>query len=199
MKPPALDRRRALLCLSAIACVPWGALAAPADLPGDSVYRLQASLVNQDGQAFELASLRGSPMLASMFYSSCEMVCPLIFETIHQTLKALPAAQQRSVKVLMVSFDPARDTVAALKQTAQAHGCDARWTLARCDDGTVRKLAATLGIQYRRLASGEFNHSTLIDVLDPEGRIAARSAKLGAGDPALIQALRAAGSRLSPG
>jgi protein SCO1/2 len=53
----------------------------------------------------------------------------------------------------------------------------------------VRKLAATLGIQYRRLASGEFNHSTVIEVLDRQGRIAARSGKLGAADTTLVKAL----------
>jgi protein SCO1/2 len=179
-------RRRMLLALAAL---PALTLAAPA-LPGDSVYRLDAALTDQDGRALTLASLRGGPVLASMFYSSCEMVCPMIFETIHQTLKALPAAERAAVKVLLVSFDPARDTAEALKKTAQAHACDARWTLARADDATVRRIAAALGIQYRRLESGEYNHSTVIELLDPDGRIAARSGKLAAVDPALVQAIR---------
>jgi protein SCO1/2 len=184
-----LDRRHALLGLGAIACLPLAAMAAPADLPGDSIYHLPATLTDQDGRRIELSSLRGSPVLISMFYSSCDAVCPMIFETLHQTLKALPAAEKNAVKVLMVSFDPARDTVPVLKKTAQAHGADPRWTLARCDDATVRKLAATLGIQYRQLASGEFNHSSTIELLDRQGRIAARSGMLGAVDPALVKAV----------
>ena len=184
------NRRNALLSLGSLACLPLASWAAAATLPDDSVYQLRAELVDQDGRAFELSSLRGGPVLASMFYTSCEMVCPMIFETIQRTVKALPAADQRAMKMLMVSIDPARDSVAVLKKTANAHACDARWTLARCDDATVRKLAAVLGIQYRRLPSGEFNHSSTIELLDREGRVAARSGKLGSVDPALVMAIR---------
>jgi protein SCO1 len=181
-------RRTALLSLGALAaCAALPATAATA--PGDSVYRLAATLTDQDGRAFELASLQGTPVLASMFYSSCDMVCPMIFETVHATLAALPAADRAEMRVLMVSFDPARDTTAVLKKTAQARNCDAQWTLARADEATARKVAAVLGVQYRRLANGEFNHSTTIDLLDRQGRIAARSGKVGPADPALVSAV----------
>ena len=188
MIPIALTRRGALLWLGAAACAPLLA----AELPGNSVYQLSTPLTDQEGQAFTLASLRGQPVFVSMFYSSCEMVCPMIFETIQQTVKALPAAERERVRVVMISFDPARDTTAVLKQTALAHACDARWTLARGDETGVRKVAAVLGIQYRRLASGEFNHSSTIELLDADGRIAARSGKLGAVDPALVKAMHQA-------
>jgi protein SCO1/2 len=92
----------------------------------------------------------------------------------------------------MVSFDPARDSVAVLKQKAEAHQCDTRWTLARTDETSARKLAALLGVQYRRLASGEFNHSSTIELLDADGRIAARTGTLAAVDPQLLKTLRAA-------
>jgi protein SCO1/2 len=180
------DRRRALLWLAALPSI---TLAAP-PLPGDSVYRLDAALTDHEGRATTLAALRGGPVLASMFYSSCEMVCPMIFETIRQTLKALPAAERDGVKVLLVSFDPARDTPAVLKKTAQDHGCDAHWTLATGDAATVRRVAAALGIQYRRLDSGEYNHSTVIELLDTDGRIVARTGKLGAVDPDFVKAIR---------
>jgi protein SCO1/2 len=194
MNTPALSRRDALLRLAAVTLATSLASTARAatDLPGNSIYQLHPALTDQDGHPFDPASLRGQPALVSMFYTSCEMVCPMIFETIHQTVKAVPAAERDRLKVLMVSFDPARDTVPVLKQTAQAHSCDARWTLARGDDATARRFAALLGVQYRRLASGEFNHSSTIFLLDADGRIAARSGKLGAVDPALVQAIHQA-------
>ena len=185
------NRRHALAALGALACLPLVArAAAPAGLPGDSIYQLPAALVDQDGKPFELASLRGTPVLVSMYYSSCQMVCPMIFETIHMILRALPAAELDVMRVLMVTFDPERDTVPVLKKTAQDRNCDAHWTLARSDATTARKIAATLGIQYRRLADGEFNHSTVILLLDREGRIAARTGKLGAADPAFVKSVR---------
>ena len=193
MNTALLRRRDVLFSLAAMACLPTASLAAPGtSLPGDSVYQLKAALTDQDGRPFELSSLRGHTVLASMFYASCEMVCPMIFETLHGVLKALPAEERRNTRVLMVSFDPARDSVEVLKKTAQAHACDAQWTLARGDDDTARKLAAVLGVQYRRLASGEFNHSSTIDLLDRDGRIAARSGQLGKLDAALVKAVHQA-------
>jgi protein SCO1/2 len=187
MNTPLLRRREALLSLAALAAAPGWLHAAEA--PGDSVYRLDAKLEDQDGRAFTLAALQGTPVLASMFYTSCDMVCPMIFESIHANLRALPARERDAVRILMVSFDPARDTQAVLKKTAEQHNCDSRWRLARCDEATARRVAAVLGIQYRRLTNGEYNHSSTIDVLDAQGRIVARSGKLGAADPAVAAAL----------
>jgi protein SCO1 len=190
MNHPTFNRREALLSLGALAFAPLaGQAASSKTTPGNSVYQLHAALTDQDGHAFELESLRGTPVLVSMFYSSCQMVCPMVFETIHSTLKALPASERADMKVVMISFDPARDSVAVLKKTAAARNCDAQWTLARGDESTSRKIAAALNIQYRRLSDGEFNHSTIISLLDREGRIAARTGKLGTVDTALVKAV----------
>ena len=125
-----------------------------------------------------------------MFYSSCEMVCPVLFETIAATLKALPPVTRDHVRVVMVSFDPVRDTVAVLKGTADKHSCDTHWSLVRGSNADVRQIAAVMGVQYRQLASGEFNHSTSVLLLDEDGRIVKRSGSLGAVDPDLVLALR---------
>ena len=191
----ASNRRRVLLSLAALAAVPafahesHDAPLPPAAVPADSIYRLDATLVDQDGRSFALSSLRGSPVLASMFYTSCDKVCPMILETIHATLRAMPPADRARTKVLMASFDPERDTVAVLKKTALARAADANWILARADEATTRKLAAVLGIQYRKLSDGEYNHSSVVDVLDASGRIVARTGRLGEVDPAVLAAV----------
>jgi protein SCO1/2 len=202
MNTPLLRRREALLSLAALAAAPaWahGAghepLPEAAVAPGDSVYRLDARLEDQDGRAFTLAALQGRPVLASMFYTSCDMVCPMIFESMHANLRALPVRERDAVRILMVSFDPARDTQAVLKKSAEQHNCDSRWRLARCDEATARKVAAVLGIQYRRLPNGDYNHSSTIDVLDAQGRIVARTGKLGEADPVVATALRKLSAR----
>lgn len=182
-----LSRRRFLLAGAALA----GTAAFAADLPSNSIYKLDAKLTDQDGRDFALASLRGKPVLVSMFYTSCQMVCPMIFETVHATVRALPEADRREVRVLMVSFDPPRDTVAVLKETAAKRHCDGQWTLARTDEATTRKIAAVLGVQYRKLADGEFNHSTQLALIDRDGRIAAKSGKLGPADAALVKRVHA--------
>jgi protein SCO1/2 len=78
-----------------------------------------------------------------------------------------------------------------LKKTASQRSVDeSRWRLYRAEPADVRKLAATLGIQYRRLSSGEFNHSTVLILLDAQGRIVARTEKIAVADPEFIRAVQ---------
>jgi protein SCO1 len=188
MNQTTLSRRDALMLLG-LAGIAASSRAEPT--PGDSIYQLHPALVDQDGRSFNLASMRGAPVIASMFYSSCEMVCPLIFETVAHTLQSLKPQVRNRIHVVMVTFDPARDTVPVLKETARKHACDARWSLVRGSDADVRRVAALLGVQYRRLPSGEFNHSTSIQLLDSEGRFVKRTGKLGEDDPDFIAAAQA--------
>lgn len=169
----------------------WLALAATAQaLPGDSVYQLDARLTDQRGQPTTLDAGRGQPVLVSMFYTSCQFVCPMLIDAAQATQAALPAAERQRVKVLLISFDPARDTPAKLGAMARERGLDAsQWTLARTDPATVRKIAALLKFQFRALPDGEFNHSAELILLDGEGRIAARTSMLAGADERLVAAV----------
>lgn len=186
-----LSRRHLLTASAAVlACAPLAGWAA-----GDSsVYQLSGNFTDQDGRDFSLESLRGGPVLVSMFYTSCDMVCPMIFESLHATLRALPEAERAATRVLMVSFDPVRDSVAVLRKTAEQRHCDSHWTLARADEATTRKFAALFGVQYRRISNGEYNHSSQLVLLDRQGRITARTGKLGPADPAMVKAVHAVAS-----
>jgi protein SCO1 len=163
-----------------------------APLPGNSLYQLQAQLVDQHGKRLTLDAGRGHPVLVSMFYTSCQFVCPMLIETLRATEAKLTEAERQRLTVLMVTFDPAHDSVAVLKQTAEQRQVDgSRWTLARTDATSVRKIAAVLGIQYRALGNGDFNHTTAVLLLDAEGRVAGRTTQLGTVDPAFVTLLRA--------
>jgi protein SCO1/2 len=83
----------------------------------------------------------------------------------------LDSAADAEVRVLLVSFDPERDTPEALRKIASVRGLDARWKLASAPDDQVRDLAAVLGIQYRSLPDGNFNHTSSIVLLDRTGTI----------------------------
>jgi len=54
----------------------------------------------------------------------------------------------------------------------QKHSLDAsRWKLLTGDENHIREVAAVLGIQYRKNPEGGFNHSSLISILDSQGKI----------------------------
>ena len=158
--------------------------------PPESIYNLQAQLTNQSGAQRGLDTYRGHPVLITMFYGSCPMACPLLIDTLRAVEQATTPAQRAQLRVLMISIDPERDTASNLQALANKRRIDtSRWTLARTDDATVRKIAAVLNIQYRRLPDGGYNHSSTITVLTPQGEIAVQSSVLAKTDPALLDAL----------
>jgi protein SCO1/2 len=176
--------------LALLAALCGGTAAAATPLPGDSVYNLPVQLTTQDGRQQMLAERRGRPQLVTMFYTSCQMVCPMIIDSLRLTRNALDPATRAKIDLLAVSFDPAKDDVATLKSYAEKRKLDPRiWTLARAEPAQVRQLSGVLGLQYRQLPDGEFNHSSELILLDAEGRIAARTTLIGRLDPAFVKAI----------
>lgn len=160
-------------------------------LPPQSLYRLTIPLVRQDGTAATLDLNRGSPVLVSMFYATCPRACPLLINGVRRMEQQVPAESRQRLKVLLVSIDPESDTPEKLAELVTRHRVDpARWTFARASAGDVRKLAAALGIRYRELPDGEFNHSTVVSLLDENGQIVARTSEITALDDAFVDELR---------
>ncbi|MFT3762885.1 MAG: SCO family protein [Pseudoxanthomonas sp.] len=170
------------------------AAAQPAPLPQDSVYQLPLRLTDQAGRSADWGARRGKPQLVSMFYTSCQYICPLIVDSGKAIEKSLTPAQQQRLGILLISIDPVRDTPAALQSVVDKRRLDtARWTLASPPADDVRAVAGVLGIRYRQLADGEFNHSSALILLDADGRILARSEQVGGKpDPEFVAAVRRA-------
>jgi protein SCO1/2 len=191
---PLCSRATALMRarLQLLACVlfaMWMAGAQATDRSA-SLYQLHERLQNQDGKLIDLDVYRGQKVLVAMFYGSCPATCPLIIDT----LRAIERKADASVdlRVLLVSFDTERDTPTALRELATVRHIDtARWTLAHADMGAVRRIAAALNVQYKKLPSGDFSHSTIISVLDRNGGISLQSAELGHADPEIVRMINA--------
>ena len=201
MKPVSMESvsmKRLLRGIAAVALLGFATVAgaakpAPA-LPGDSIYQLPLPLTDSNGQTRDWRTLRGKPHLVAMFYTSCQYICPLIVESGKAVERQLTPAQQKKLGVVLISMDPARDDPAALKKVAEQRKLDTtRWTLASPPAGEVRAVAGVLGIRYRLLADGEFNHSSALILVDANGRILARTEKIGSKpDPEFVAAVRKA-------
>jgi protein SCO1/2 len=162
-----------------------------AAVSSDSLYQLPVRLTTSAGEAMELSSLRGRPLLVTMFYSRCTSVCPILTMTLQRLDGKLSVVEQSDLRVLMVSLDAAHETPATLAAFAEEHHVDpSRWIVARASGADVRALAGALGIRYRALPDGTFNHSTVISLLDREGVIRASSTTLTGVDEDFLGAVR---------
>ena len=192
----ATTMRAVIVGIALAASVSLAIAAGPAGkpLPPDSVYLLALPLTDQAGGTADWRALRGKPRVVSMFYTSCQYICPLIVDSGKAIEHQLSPAERGRIGIVLISMDPARDDPAALKKVAEQRKLDTtRWTLASPPAGEVRAVAGVLGIRYRQLADGEFNHSSALILVDANGRILARTEQIGSKpDPAFVAAVRKA-------
>ena len=191
---PRLPAPVALALVSALAACPLQAADRDAAaLPGDSLYQLDARAVDAHGRPLQWSDLAGRPQLVSMFYANCHLMCPLIIENAKAVQKQLPAASGARLGVAMISLDPQRDTPAALARVARDHRVPEGWRFLRPANDDVRALASVLDVRYRFREDGSINHTSVLVLLDAQGRPLARSEVVGAApDPGFLQQVRAA-------
>ena len=163
-------------------------------LPSDSVYQLDVQLQDQAGKRQPWSAQRGKPRLVAMFYTSCQYICPLIVDSGKAIERQLTPAEQKRIGITLISMDPVRDTPKALSAVVAKRKLDTRrWTLASPRKDDVRQVAGVLGVRYRELADGEFNHTSALVLLDADGRVLARTEKMGSQpDPEFVAAVKRA-------
>jgi protein SCO1/2 len=141
-------------------------------LPGKSIYQLDSVWTTDAGQPFKLSMLRGRPQILAMFFTSCQNACPITVSDMKRIEAALPESLRSSVGFTLVSFDPERDTTAALRAYRLRRGLDeSRWTLLRGEPADVAQLATRVGMNYKYGARGQFSHSNIITVLNRDGEV----------------------------
>ena len=155
-------------------------------ITGASIYQLAVALTDTTGAAAKLDLWAGHPVLVAMIYTSCTAACPLIISEMKAVDQALSPAARAEQRYLLISMDPAHDTPAALAEMSSRHNLDERWAALGSNEDGVRQIAAVLGVRYRPLPEGGFNHSAVLTLLDREGQITERIDGLGRSNAALV-------------
>jgi protein SCO1/2 len=122
-------------------------------------------LTDQDGRAFDLASLRGTPVLVYFGYTHCPDVCPTTLADIRDALRLVEAPP----RVVFVTVDPARDDAAAMKRYVDYY--QSGFIGLTGSEAEIAAAAAAWGVSYRKLDSGSASgyamaHSTETYLLD---------------------------------
>ncbi len=139
---------------------------------GESIYQLKISGKDHENKTTALSVYEGQPVVVSMFYATCPYSCPVLIDRLKLFEKNLDENTKKNVRFLLISFDPENDTPEELQKIMQKYHLDAsRWKLLQAEENQVREIAAVLGIKYRKTQDGGFNHSSLISILDKEGKI----------------------------
>jgi protein SCO1/2 len=143
------------------------------------------SLTNQDGKKISIKDFRGKALAITFIYRECPLPEYCIkmsknFSDLAKQIKDDPELKDK-MRLLSISFDPARDTPEKLKQYGAGYlGPDTQpdftvWQLAVGPDSEVRKIADFYGLQYQvdENDKTQINHSLRTIVISPEGKVTA--------------------------
>ena len=120
-------------------------------------------LRDADGRRVDPASLRGTPVVYSFVYSTCEDTCPTQVQTIRGALDDLG----RDVPVIAVSVDPRGDTPTRAQRFVAAQGMTGRMRFLLGSHGELEPVWKGFAV---RPQEGELDHSAYVVLVDGEGR-----------------------------
>jgi cytochrome oxidase Cu insertion factor (SCO1/SenC/PrrC family) len=147
-----------------------------------------ARLVDQNGRALTLASLRGKIVVVAPLLTFCQETCPMTSANIHRAAQDVKrSGLGEKVVFLEPTVDPARDTVARLHAYAKLYGPLSDWRLVTGKPATVLAMWQALGVSTQKTRpedtvrdwltgklvhhSYDVHHQDLVLVIDPAGRI----------------------------
>ena len=144
--------------------------ALPLDLP----------FVEETGRAVRLRDYFDGkrPVIVTMNYSNCPMLCSLELSGLVEALKGLSWSAGDQFRLVTVSFDP-KETPAVASKTKQRYlsqygrqGTEDSWHFLVGEESNVRALAEALGFRYRYdEAKDQYYHVAALAIVMPDGKI----------------------------
>jgi protein SCO1/2 len=144
---------------------------------------LDLVLRDENGEQVKLGQYFGKrPVVLSLVYYSCPMLCTQVLNGMAGAFKALAFIPGEEYEVVTVSFDP-RETpaLAAAKKTtyvnylpeAKRAGASNGWHFLTADEENIKRLTEAVGFRYHwDQATEQFAHASGIMVLTPQGKLA---------------------------
>jgi protein SCO1/2 len=145
-----------------------------AQLPLDLVFRDERGADVRLGDLF-----RGRPVVLSIVYYECPMLCTLVLNGLVSALKPVNLVPGRDYDVIAVSFDP-RETaaLAAAKKKVYLERFgkatpETAWSFLTGDPASIDGLTKAVGFRYAwDEKTNQFAHPSGVVVATPDGRIA---------------------------
>lgn len=184
----------AILCALLVAWLCFAPSATPAQLTEQEILRrigvdekpgtripLDLAFTDDQGRAVTLGNyFTGEPVILTLNYYSCPMLCPLTFRSLIMTMGELQGLSlERDFRIVTVSIDPEETLQRAREKVAETHGMlrggaasGDRWRFLFGRAPEIERLAGSVGYRYLRLGTNNFAHPSVLMILTPDGRIA---------------------------
>jgi len=146
--------------------------------PGAAIPR-DLPFTDASGKPVRLADYLGDgPVLLTLNYYTCPMLCPLTFRSLAATMTQLKGfSLARDYRVVTVSIDPDEIPEIARAKANETHAlmpgvreADARWPFLYGSAESIRRLTESVGYRYVKVGR-EFAHPAAMIVLSPGGTV----------------------------
>ncbi len=131
----------------------------------------EVNLVDHHGEAFTNERLKGKWTLIFFGFTYCPDVCPTTMSFLNELMGQLEGTEVEDTEVVMVSVDPARDTVEQL--AGYVPYFNPRFTGVTGDFLDIHRFATALNTPFRKVAGqGEdyqVDHSANVVLINPRG------------------------------
>lgn len=122
---------------------------------------------------------KGRPVVVTMNYSGCPMLCSLQLKGFVEALKQLEWTAGQQFEIVTISLDPTETSAVAAETKARylakygRENAAAGWHFLTGSKANVQALASAIGIRYGyNEVRDEYAHPALVTLLTPAGRIA---------------------------
>ena len=146
--------------------------------PGAQV-PLDLPFTDASGKAVRLGDyLRDGPVLLTLNYYTCPMLCPLTFRGLAATMAEVKdLSPSKDYRVVTVSIDPAEIPEIVRAKANETHAlvpglkdADSRWPFLYGGAESIRRVTEAVGYRYRKVGT-EFAHPSAQIVLSPGGKV----------------------------
>ena len=127
-------------------------------------------LTDHSGKPFSLDNLRDRWTLMFFGFTYCPDICPTTMATINDLMAALDSDIRDNTQVVLVSVDPARDTVEKLSQYVPYFNPD--FIGVTGEFLQIKRLATQLNIAFNKVTLGDsytVDHSANVVLINPKG------------------------------
>ena len=140
---------------------------------------LDLTFRDESGQTATLRQyFGGKPVILSLVYYNCPMLCTQVLNGLERSLKDVPMDVGKQFNVLTISIDPTERPVLASAKKALYTGLYGRpgvvdgWHFLTGDEAQIKQLASAVGFRYAYDPdTKQFAHASAIMMLTPEGKI----------------------------
>lgn len=135
---------------------------------------------DQEGKPVRLGDyFTGKPVLLTLNYYECPMLCPITFANLAKTMGAMNGITPgKDFRIVTVSINPNETAKQAGEKAVETYRMLEKfkdpsqwWSFLYGYDGEIKKLAGTVGFRYKRIDNANFAHPSAIIVLTPEGKV----------------------------